>query len=301
MVWSAPTTVGVPTPSRDPSYDARMNIRPMTDADIDPAVTAILADDWGDRHSWFEFAVASPTCQVFVADDGNGGIAGTGVATINGPVAWIGTVWVARAHRRRGLGRALTEAPIEAAQAAGCRTLVLVATERGRPLYERLGFEVQTWYRTMEAPGLSADAGPPDARIRPFREGDLPAMGRLDRIATGEDRSQQLAMLATPPATQVLVDDADEAQAFLLRAPWGGGATVAPRTDDAMALLRARRLAYGPERRVRCGILIDHESGAATLEADGWSEAWRAPRLIRGEPLDWHPEHLWGQFNHAMG
>ena len=273
----------------------------MTAADIEPAVTAILADDWGDRRSWFEFAVASPTCEVFVADDDQGGIAGTGVATINGPVAWIGTVWVAPAQRGRGLGRALTEAPIEAAHAAGCGTLLLVATERGRPLYEQLGFVVQTWYRTMEAPGLAPGAVAPDPRIRPFRSGDLAAMGRLDGAATGEDRSQQLATLATPSGTQVLADDADEAQAFLLRAPWGGGATVAPRIDDALALLRARRLAYGPERRVRCGILIDNESGAAALEADGWSEAWRAPRLLRGAPLDWHPEHIWGQFNHAMG
>ena len=282
-------------------YDARVHIRPMTAADIEPAVTAILADDWGDRRSWFEFEVASPTCQVFVADDDQGAIAGTGVVTINGPVAWIGTVWVAPAQRGRGLGRALTEAPIEAAQAAGCRTLLLVATERGRPLYEQLGFEVQTWYRTMEAPGLAPGAVAPDPRIRPFRSGDLAAMGRLDGAATGEDRSQQLATLATPSGTQVLADDADEAQAFLLRAPWGGGATVAPRIDDALALLRARRRAYGPQRRVRCGILIDNESGAAALEADGWSEAWRAPRLIRGAPLDWHPEHIWGQFNHAMG
>jgi GNAT superfamily N-acetyltransferase len=273
----------------------------MTAADIDPAVTAILADDWGDRRSWFEFAVASPGCEVFVADDRDGGIAGTGVVTINGPVAWIGTVWVAPAHRGRGLGRALTQAAIEAAEAAGCRTLVLVATERGRPLYEQLGFEVQTWYRTMEAPGLARDAIPPDPRIRSFRAGDLPAMGRLDRTATGEDRSRQLAMLSTPAATQVLVDDAGEARAFLIRAPWGGGATVAPWLDDAMVLLHARRLSYAPERRVRCGVLLENEPGAAALDAAGWTEAWRAPRLIRGAPLDWHPEHLWGQFNHAMG
>ena len=37
------------------------------------------------------------------------------------------------------------------------------------------------------------------------------------------------------------------------------------------------------------------------LLADGWTEAWEGPRLIRGEPLDWHPEAIWGQFNHAMG
>ncbi|MGH2476982.1 MAG: GNAT family N-acetyltransferase [Candidatus Limnocylindrales bacterium] len=276
-------------------------LREMTAADIDPAVRAILADDWGDRRSWFEFAVASPTCRVFVADDGEGGIAGTGVATINGPVAWIGTIWVAPGQRGQGLGRALTQAPIDAAEAAGCRTLVLVATERGRPLYERLGFELQTWYRTMEAPGLAGDEGAPDPRIRPFRPDDLGAMGGLDRTATGEDRSRLLSALATPAGTQVLADDTDRPRAFLIRAPWGGGATIATRPDDALAILRARRLASGPDRRVRCGILLDNEAGAAALEADGWTEAWRAPRLIRGAPLAWHPEHIWGQFNHALG
>src|SRR5688572_13129003 len=126
----------------------------MTAPDIDPAVVAILADDWGDRRAWFEFAVAHPACRAFVAEDDDGAIAGTGIVTINGPVAWIGTIWVAPSARGRGLGRMLTEAPIEAAEAAGCRTLVLVATDAGRRLYERLGFTVQTWYRTMEAPGL---------------------------------------------------------------------------------------------------------------------------------------------------
>ncbi len=276
-------------------------LRRMTAADIEPAVSGILADGWGDRRAWFEFAVASPVCQVFVADDGEGGIAGTGVVTINGPVAWIGTIWVASDYRRRGLGRALTQAPIDAAEASGCRTLVLVATDRGRPLYERIGFEVQTWYRTMEARGRGMAGGHPERPIRTFQGDDLQVMGSLDAAATGEDRSHLLASLATPSGTRVLVGDDDDPRAFLIRAPWGGGATIAPRVDDALALLRARRLAYGPDRMVRCGILVENESGAAALEADGWTEAWRAPRLVRGAPLDWHPEHIWGQFNHALG
>ncbi len=276
-------------------------LRRMTAADIEPAVSAILADDWGDRRAWFEFAVASPACRVFVADDGEGGIAGTGVATINGPVAWIGTIWVASDFRGRGLGQALTQAPIDAAEAASCRTLVLVATDRGRPMYERIGFEIQTWYRAMEAPGKGTADGQPDRHIRAFRRDDLAAMGSLDAAATGEDRSHLLASLATPSGTRVLVGVDDDPRAFLIRAPWGGGATIAPRVDDALAILQARRLAYGPDRLVRCGILVENEAGTAALEEDGWTEAWRAPRLIRGAPLDWRPDHIWGQFNHALG
>jgi GNAT superfamily N-acetyltransferase len=283
----------------------------MTRADIEPASQAILADDWGDRRAWFGFAVSHPHCRVFVAESDDGAIVGTGVATINGPVAWIGTIWVASSARGRGLGRALTEALIDAAEAAGCRTLVLVATEAGRPLYERLGFRVQTWYRTMEAPGLAgpgemaaAPGSPPGTgmrAVRAFRPDDLDAMAEIDRAATGEDRRHLLAAFATPDTTRVVTTESDMPGGFVVRAPWGGGATVAADPRDALAILRIRRLAAGPDRRVRAGILLENAQGAAALAADGWTEAWQAPRLVRGEPLDWHPEHIWGQFNHAVG
>ena len=281
----------------------------MTAADIEPATRAILADDWGDRRAWFEFAAMHPHCRVFVAEDEDGAVVGTAVVTVNGPVAWIGTIWVASKARGRGLGTALTMATIDAADAAGARTLLLVATDAGRPLYERLGFATQTAYVTLEAPGLvsSAGSGPGPAGeagagpVRAFRPTDLDALAALDRVATGEDRSHLLAAFAAPDTTRVVTDRDDRPAGFVIRAPWGGGATVAPRADDALAILRARRLAAGPDRRVRAGILLDNEAGAAALMADGWTEAWRAPRLIRGEPLDWRPHHIWGQFNHALG
>jgi ribosomal protein S18 acetylase RimI-like enzyme len=279
-------------------------LRPMTRADVDEATAAILADDWGDRRTWFEFAVGHPACTVFVAEAPDGAVVGTGVATVNGPVAWIGTIWVASTWRRRGLGRALTEAPIEAATAAGCRTLVLVATSAGRPLYEAMGFEVASWYRTMEATGVG---DPPPGRssdgrtVRPWRPDDTDAMAMLDRHVTGEDRRHLLEAFATPDSTRVVVARDDRPRGFVVRATWGGGATIAPDADDAMAILEARRRAAGPDGRVRAGVIDSNAAGLARLKAAGWSEAWRAPRLIRGDPLHWHPDGIWGQFNHALG
>jgi GNAT superfamily N-acetyltransferase len=277
----------------------------MTPADIEPASRAILADDWGDRRAWFTFAASHPRCRVFVAEGRDGAMVGTGVATINGPVAWIGTIWVASAARGGGLGRALTEATIDAAEGAGCRTLLLVATESGRRLYEPMGFSIQTWYMTMEAPGLatSDEGSAPRAGpiVRAFRSGDLDAMAALDRAATGEDRRHLLAAFAAPDTTSVVPNAEDGPAGFVIRAPWGGGATIATRPEDAMAILQARRVAAGADRRVRAGILLENEAGAALLSADGWTEAWRAPRLSRGEPLEWQPDQIWGQFNHALG
>lgn len=282
-------------------------LRPMTREDIEPAAASILADDWGDRRAWFEFAVAAPHCQVFVAEDDGGRVAGTGVLTVHGRVGWIGTIWVASAMRRRGIGLALTEATIEAGDEAGCVSLVLVATDRGRPMYERFGFDVHTWYRTMEAPGGVGHRDGPDAdfddaatRIRAFRPDDLVPMAELDRTATGEDRSSSLGLLAGPDATSV-VERGGAVVGFLARAPWGGGATIAPHIGDALELVEARRRSAVHGRRTRCGILLENEAGAEALAARGWVEAWRAPRLVRGEALDWNPAHIWGQFNHAIG
>jgi len=275
----------------------------MTVDDIEPAVASILADDWGDRRAWFTFAIDNPSCRVFVAEDVDGRLVGTGVLTIHGAVGWVGTIWVASTMRRHGLGLALTDATLEAGDEAGCRTYLLVATDAGRPMYERLGFEVQTWYRTMEAPpGSFAAGGTPrsDARVRAFRPDDLARLVALDRAATGEDRSASLARLATTGGTRVLERNG-AIGGFVVRAPWGGGATIAPRIEDALTILDARRAAAAPDRRVRCGILVENEAGAEALERNGWVEAWRAPRLIRGDALDWNPGHIWGQFNHAMG
>ena len=269
----------------------------MTSDDLDPAVTAILADHWGDRRAWFEFTLGNAACHSIVAD-ADGEVIGTGVATVNGPAAWIGTIWVARDHRRRGLGAAVTDAVADIATAEGATTLVLVATDRGRPLYERSGFEVQTWYRTFEAPGLGAAA---DEALRPFRPEDLDAMAALDRAATGEDRRLVLDGLATPTGTRVLEASDGDLRGFVVRAPWGGGATVAPGLDDGLTIVETRRRRSPPEKRVRCGILLENEAGAEALERAGWTEAWRAPRLVRGASMTWHPEQVWGQFNHAMG
>jgi predicted N-acetyltransferase YhbS len=276
-------------------------IRPMTPADVEPVAAAFLRENWGDRRLNLDFVTRHDETHPFVAD-ADGTVVGTGVVSLNGPVAWIGTIWVEPTWRRRGVGLELTRATIDAADAAGCRTLVLVATDAGRPMYERLGFEVQTGYRILEAPGLApTQVEPVDRRIRTYESSDLAAMTTLDGAATGEDRAHLLRAFASPDTTRVLVNDDGSLGGFVVRAPWGGGATIAPRIEDAEAILHARRVAAGPAKQVRAGLLTDNEAGLERLAALGWTNSWDAPRLIRGHPMRWQPDAIWGQFNHALG
>jgi predicted N-acetyltransferase YhbS len=273
-------------------------IRPMTPSDVEPVVAAFIRADWGDRRLNLDFVTRHAQTHPFVAE-ADGQIVGTGVLSVNGSVGWIGTIFVEPAWRRGGVGMALTQATIDTAESAGCRTLLLVATDAGRPLYEKIGFEVQTWYRILEAPGLGDQ--PIDPRIRPFAADDLAPMAQLSAAATGEDRTHLLEAFASPETASCLVRDDRTLGGFVVRAPWGGGSTIAPRLEDAEAILHARRVGRGPEQRIRAGLVVENAAGLERLLATGWTDSWGAPRLIRGEPLSWQPEAIWGQFNHALG
>ena len=273
-------------------------LRPMLPADVEAATELLLGHGWGVRRDWLGFAAAQAACLPVIAEDG-GRIVATGVGTANGRVGWIGSIFVDPEHRGLGLGRAITQAIIDGLEEAGCRTFSLVATTEGRRLYERMGFTVHTTYRILEIAGLPS--GSASGLIRPFEAGDLDAMAALDRVGTGEDRRHAMTAFANPESAKVVVDSDGAVAGFVIRAPWGGGATIARSIDDAVRILTARRLVSGPDGRVRVGLLAENRAGHDRLIELGMRPSWNAPRMIRGEPLDWQPNWIWGQFNHAMG
>lgn len=312
-------------------YASRMtpSIRPMLPSDLDATVAAGLAGGWGDRRAWLEFALGHAECDPLVAVDG-GEVVAMGVGTRNGPAGWVGTIFVVPERRREGIGLAISAAACERLQAAGCRTLLLVATTMGRPVYERLGFHEAGWYRAFEAPArdapgggddhaaamaggdrAAASAGGSDAAasadenargvIRPFGPADVPEAARLDSAATGEDRLRLLAAFAAIPGGLSLRAPDGELRGFVCRAPWGGGATVAVSIREAERLLAARRASAEPGHRVRAGVLGSNEAGVRRLTELGWTEVYRVVRMQRGDALAWRPERLWGQFNFAVG
>jgi GNAT superfamily N-acetyltransferase len=276
----------------------RHAIRPMTAADVGPASEMILGGGWGDRSVFLDWAVGHPSCHPFVAEVG-GRLVGTGVATANGPVGWVGTIFVAPDQRGSGFGGALTRTVVDDLEARGCRTLVLIATDAGRPVYERQGFTIQTRYVRFAAP-----LGPPpdvDGRIRPFRPDDLADVAALDRAATGEDRSAILRSFAEPETSRIAARPDGGIGGFVVRSPWGGKALIAPDPNDALSLLDWRRHRAPPDRRISIAVLEANTAGRDRLVRAGWEEQSGGTRMIRGEPLDWRPEAIWSQFNGALG
>jgi len=273
-------------------------IRAMMPADVGPAAEMIRQGEWGDRSVFLSWAVAFPPSHVFVAED-TGRIVGTGIATANGPVGWVGTIFVAPDRRREGLGDALTRTVIDDLESRGCRTLVLTATDAGRPLYERLGFEAQMPQGFFMAAGLPPNEV--DNAVRPFDPTMFQGIVTLDRVATGEDRSAVLERLASPESSRVLLDADGALRGFLIRAPWGGVSLIAPEADDAIRLLEWRRRQAGVDHPVYAGFPDTGDSRRARLLSEGWTIVGAGTRMIRGAPLEWRPDWIWGSFSGALG
>jgi GNAT superfamily N-acetyltransferase len=265
----------------------------MRPGDLVPAVNAIREGGWGERLRSFEFFLAYPDAYPFVAESG-GQIVGTSVATQNGDVGWVGLVFVSPAMRGRGLGRDLTAATLDCFAELGCKSVVLAATDLGRPVYERLGFEIDGGYVIFNGPPRTDIA--PDRRVRPLTPNDLPAISELDRTASAEDRS---GLIRAMPEGWVL-DDAGTIRGYALRTPWGLGPAVAPDPSDGAILLEVLRTQAKGDT-MTLAPATQNNAAIDYLRQIGFEEQRHLPRMVRGDPVTWTPEHIWTIFSFALG
>ncbi len=122
----------------------------------------------------------------------DGRLVATATAAAPAPgIRWIGMVLVDDACRGRGFGRLILERALEQAG----ENVGLDATELGRPLYLKLGFQdvapIDRWGGVLNRPA-PADAGTLDELLR------------LDREAAGVDRGALLRHLAAEPGVRLL-------------------------------------------------------------------------------------------------
>ncbi|MFF7160741.1 GNAT family N-acetyltransferase [Streptomyces sp. NPDC008086] len=82
----------------------------------------------------------------------NGRMVGTTVVIATHGIAGIFLVHVAEAHRRHGIGAALTTVALRIGQQRGMSLAAFIASPAGEPLYRGLGFEPVSEYRLFGLP-----------------------------------------------------------------------------------------------------------------------------------------------------
>ena len=163
--------------------------RLLTPNDLPQAMLLKEAAGWNQtRQDWHNVLALAPDRCFGIECDGI--LASTTTTVCYGrELAWIGMVLTHPEYRGLGLARRLMEHALENLEARQVEWIKLDATDMGRPLYLRLGFEddciIERWGRS---PGpVAAPSGLPTW---------VPERGDIDRQAFGADRLQLLRTLA---------------------------------------------------------------------------------------------------------
>jgi GNAT superfamily N-acetyltransferase len=273
-----------------------VTIRALRPSDLDGALAANDAVGWRDRRILFEFYAARDDSALFVAEVGEG-IVGTGGATVFvGPPAtgWVHGIVVRPEHQRAGLGACLTEAVIAWLRERAVASVMLLATDAGRPVYTRLGFAAGERYGAFAWPKAGLDPG---VSVEPMRAEHVAAVRALDRQATGEDRGRFVESVAAGGGWVATRGAA--VVGFHLACPWGGGPTIAADASSGLALLRlsatVQRL---PSRTL--GLPESNSAAVQYLAGLGITAERHVTRMWLGAPPPWRPAMVFGVFNFGV-
>lgn len=209
-----------------------ITLETMKSEHLDGAVALSRQAGWPHRREDWELVWSISEGIVALEDDRV--VATTLVTSYGEDAATINMVIVDAAMRGRGLGRKLMEAALAR---AGERACLLVATQEGLPLYEKLGF-VATGH-IAQYQGEALPVGLPDS-VSWAETRDHDSLPVLDREATGHDRSALMRLLRQRAKFAVIRDNG-EMQGFAAVRAFGRGLVIGPvvaRNDtEAKALI----------------------------------------------------------------
>lgn len=233
-----------------------------------------LSQEAGWPHRLDDWALVAAVSQGVAVLDGNE-VAATGFCTLYGEHARFSMVLVGKPLRGRGLGRQVMAA---LAELAGDRSVSLVATADGRPLYERLGF--RSTGAVVQYQGLVRSPNGHAGGVRVAGPAEAGAIAAIDRSATGVDRSALMDRLAER-GTVLLAEGG-----FAVLRDFGRGRVLGPviARDESTArtlIAAAARQSTGHLLRIDapCGDLL-----GPTLETLGLSPAGGGTAMRKGTP-----------------
>lgn len=278
----------------------QLTLRPAGLADADACQKLSAAIGWPHRREDWEFALSLGQGFTLSVEDETVGVGlwwGFGASH-----ATLGTIIVAPDRQGQGIGKLLTERLIAATEG---RTLGLVATAQGEPLYARYGFIAIDEVRQHQGdwPELAGPVLAANEIMRPAAASDLPLLAQLDGEATGLPRAPLLeALLTRGHAILIERNGAPAGFGFLRR--HGRGWLIGPvaAVDDAAAcnliaaLLAARRGDF-----VRIDVPARSGLGAWLSEC-GLPLVASGVVMARGAaPAAPGPAHRFALVNQAMG
>ena len=255
--------------------------------DLD-SLKAFQPADWPDITKAYAFYTESAYCRPLkLLEDGE--IRAIGCVIRHGKTAWLAQIIVEEPYRNRGLGSWLTQSLIDLVENE-VKSISLVATDLGAPVYAKLGFRPESQYSFLRrSEPLTSN---PEPEVVDYEPAFLGSVLDLDRQASGEDRS---LIIQDHLAMAKVINTKSECCAFYL--PTLGEGLIISRDEKAGQELMRLRLSA----RIRHVIPEGNTTAKNFLLENGFEPYRKAVRMVLGNPVHFNPEWIYSRIGGNLG
>lgn len=214
-----------------------------------------------------------------------------GTAIIYGNTAWLAHIIVHKEHRNAGIGTTLTHALIELIHKTPCRTILLIATALGEPVYTKAGFEIDTQYTFLDDGTLPPPSGRAN-EIKMFDKRYESDLLKLDYRVSGEHREKLFR--SHWDAIKICVENGTLKGFYI--PTLGEGLIIAEDPGTGFELMK---LKYSTSKMF-C-IPVNNERGINFLTTNGYKEYRKATRMILGKKISWNSGKIYSRIGGNLG
>jgi len=259
-------------------------------ADDLKSLSDIQPPDWTDIIPHYRFYLSSLYCLPYKIKEGELLLA-VGTIVLHEDTAWLAHIVVHPLHRKRGIGKLFTAALIDQIDSNHYKTIYLMATPMGEPVYRQVGFEPETEH-------LYFNEGRPFTQytipvgIMPYNEQYQEPLLLMDKKVSGESRAIRLN------------EHLSDAWVFVSNGEFKGyympglseGLVVALDEIAGLQLMQFRLLNHA------LAILpVDNTAAARFLDQQGYKVFRKARRMRLGEYRTWHPAYIYNRVSGQIG
>lgn len=253
-------------------------------------LSGLQPDGWPDIQKEFALYLSRPFCRPYklIAKDQ---IRGLGAYIHYGATAWLAHIIVQEQDRNKGFGRFIVKELVHILEQEKVRTISLIATDLGYPVYKTCGFKEQTRYLFFE--GGSADKiDKKDRSVGLYQPEDRDSILALDRKISGENRAMLLDGFIRGAMTY---KEAGKIKGVYFP-DLGEGTILADSRKPGHALLKIRN-----QSKQLTVIPAENRAAQSFLEEKGFHQSRSAVRMVFGDAFDYRPECIFSRIAGNFG
>ncbi len=253
-------------------------------------IQQLQPDGWSDIIPDITFYIESVFCSPVKLQHYNS-IVGIGASISFGKTCWLAHIIVDSSHRNMGIGLSTVQKLLNDIENKDQRSILLIATDLGEPVYKKVGFRNVSEYARFERERSDSKIASSDNIVH-FEENFRDSIYEMDKKVTGEDRTKILT--GTLGSSLVYLKGGKMLGYYIPEL--GDGPIIAETNEAGIELMKIKYASID-----KAVIPAENEKGIMFLKENGFKETTTIKRMILGQDIDWKPEQIYSRISGNFG